>query len=139
MYNRQGYNLTVLDNQPQGTDQMGMHNPERGATQNPRQSNSAEINAAMGLMYANQTYNVVTQELKAGGNERIAQNMEIGRNVLMTSAAFNISPVATGIGVAFETATSLYTNVKSMQRENKEAGLKRRLSGQSTIGGSIYD
>lgn len=103
--------------------------PTVSGTASPGISKSGIILLGYSVMTAKAVYNTAVQEIRAGGNERLATAMEnatTGVSIVIGAIATNgLSLIPLGIS----TATQIYTREKSNQRQNRANEYERSMRG----------
>lgn len=103
--------------------------PRSNVAQSPPMSMGTKIAIGYGILAARTTYQTVTQELRAGGNEELATDLEnVGGAIAFATAA-----IATGglslIPATFTEVAATVSRNRTMARENREVQFNRALMG----------
>lgn len=113
----------------EGASPLNPESPVNETATNEKRKQKFKFMLRYGEMLAQRAYSTVTQEIRAGGNERLATTLNnIG--ALATSATMAIaSSGASLIPEAINATSQLISNVRNNNRQNRAARFEEELQG----------
>lgn len=113
-----------------GQTSVSSQSPRSNVAQSPPMSMGSKIAIGYGLLAARTTYQTVTQELRAGGNEELATTLEN----ISGAVAFGAATIATGglslIPAGVSEAAATISRSRGLARENRDIEFRREQMGR---------
>jgi len=103
--------------------------PTVSGTTSPTISNKSKVLIGYGLMTARQTITTVTQEIRAGGNEELATNIENGVTLLTKGAIAYGTGGLSLIPEAIGATAQFISRERATQRTNRAREYERSMRG----------
>lgn len=121
--------IDVAKGIPEGQTSVSPQSPTTSTATSPSISPKSAVLIGYGAMVAKQSINIATNEIKAGGNEQLANTI----NNLTTGVAVGTALYATGglaaIPLGIQAAGSMVERQLKTNRENRHKAYERQMMG----------
>ncbi len=123
------HRIDVPSGSRDGTTSVSPQNPQSNMTTSPSLSMAGKLALGYGALVARTTYQTVTQEIRAGGNEELATDLENLGGALQFATITLATKGLNLIPTTISEVASAVARTRGIARENRDKEYQRELLG----------